>query len=388
MKLLLYILLVFIVVLVYKLFKSFEKNIIFTVICSLVILQIVLSPKLCMDAALLGLNLFITKVFPSLFPFLVATGIMISYDGVKIYSKILGKLLCKPLRLPIQCTFALVVSILCGYPLGAKYSCDLYEQREIDLNTCQRLINIASNTSPLFAIGSVGTAMLKSTYMGYMLLLSNYISCFVMGLILPSHSKSIKILKSDIPAKVNMNIGNVIKDSIESAVKTCLSIGGFVILFSVITNIIKSNILFDIAVNKMNTVFLIDKSLIEGILLGAIEMTNGCYIISTLSADMYLKAIIISFFLGFSGLSIISQVYSFTYKYDLSMRKYIVIKVLQGFICSIITAILLKVPLFSESVQNIRYHTSSNLSVVFVFLTLLIFIPFIIYHARRLSHSS
>ena len=185
MKITLYIILAAIIFFVFKLLKSFNKNIFITTICSLLIIKIVLTPKLCIDSAIIGLNLFINKVFPSLFPFLVITSLMMSYDGVYIYSKIFGNILCRPLRLPLQCTFALMISILCGYPLGAKYACQLYEKGDIDNKTCQRLINIATNTSPLFAIGAVGTSMLKSSYIGYLLLLVNYISCFIMGLLLP-----------------------------------------------------------------------------------------------------------------------------------------------------------------------------------------------------------
>jgi sporulation integral membrane protein YlbJ len=344
-------------------------------------------PKLCIDSALLGANLFINKVFPSLFPFLVITGLMMSYNGVDVYSRLLGKLLCKPLRLPQECAFVLVVSILCGYPLGAKYACDLYEKKIIDYKTCQRLISIATNASPLFVIGSVGTSMLKNPLMGYMLILSNYISCFIMVFLIPSKIEYIKQSKINNTVSSNKNIGIVIKESIESSIITCLSIGGFVILFCVITNIIKSNIMFDIAVKKIHYITEIQSNLIEGSLLGLIEMTNGCYIISTTATSMYVKIIIISFFLGFSGLSIISQVHSFTYKHDLSMKKYILRKIIQGFVCAVITIVLYKFIFPNVSVQTFNYNHNYTGNVLFTTSIILMLVP-LINKIKKLFHAS
>lgn len=389
MKILLYFCMFLIPLLVYKLLKNFEKNIFITIICSLTIIQIILTPKLCIDSALLGANLFITKVFPSLFPFLVISGIMIDCDGVTIYSKILGKFLCKPLRLPIECTFAIVISMFCGYPLGAKYSCDLYEKGIINYKTCQRLINIASNASPLFIIGSVGTAMLKNFYIGYFLLLCNYISCFIMAFIIPADNTYISRNQNINLSFSNKNIGDIIKSNIENAIKTSFSVGGFVIIFSVITNIIKSNIFFDIAIKNVTNILQINKNLIEGLLLGIIEMTNGCYLISSLSTDIYIKIIIISFLLGFSGFSIVSQVYSFTYKYNLSMKKYILRKFMQGLISSTIAAVLYKIPFLNLSMQvfSNKYSFNQHVIILMLFIIFLI-VPFILSIIKKLFHAS
>jgi sporulation integral membrane protein YlbJ len=377
-----------IIFLAFKLLKSFNKNILITALCSLLIIQIVLTPKLCINSALIGLNLFINKVFPSLFPFLVITSLMMGYDGVNIYSKVFGNILCRPLRLPLQCTFALMISILCGYPLGAKYACDLYEQGDIDNKTCQRLINIATNTSPLFAIGAVGTSMLNSSYVGYLLLLTNYISCFIMGLLLPCKNSTYKRIIIKNKKLESKNIGNIIKESIESSIKTSLSIGGFVIIYSVIISIIKSNILFDIAVKKINYATGIERNLLEGILLGVVEMTNGCYLISTTTADMYVKAIIISFLLAFSGFSIISQVHSFTFKHNLSMKSYILRKFIQGVIGAAVAAVIFKIQILNIPIKAFSYFTKAGPSFLFIGCIILLISPYLLNRLKVLFHSS
>lgn len=311
-----------------------DRNLFITLACSILIIQILVSPKVCMDGAIDGAALFFYKVFPSLFSFLIVSNVIIGCNGITIYSKFFGKILCRPLRLPKSCSFSIVISILCGYPLGAKYACDLYAQNEIDKGTLQRLLNIASNSSPLFILGSVGISMFKNSDIGYLLLLSNLISCMIMGLILPADNRFKASKNKMITAKNNRNIGKIFKDSIENSIKTCLSIGGFVTVFSVVNNILVNNSLFNFAILKISKIIGSSQDLTSGTILGMIEMTNGCNLVSSSNAGIHAKIAIVSFLFTFSGFSIISQVYSFTYKFKVSMVKYICRKFIHGLICS------------------------------------------------------
>lgn len=361
-----YLIILSIILLVFFLFKN--KSLIITIISSLLIIQIIVAPKLCIDSAVSGALLFFYKVFPSLFPFLVISNIILAYDGVYIYSKIFGKLLCKPLGLPVECSFVLIISMLCGYPLGAKYSCDLYERKIIDKVTCERLVNIASNPSPLFILGSVGTSMLNSTLIGYILLFSCYASCIIIGLLLPNKNRTKKGSASAKHDFVAINIGSALKNSVENALNTSLSIGGFVIIFSVVITFVKNRLF-------------INSEIIENSFIGLIEMTNGCNLVSSTNCGLYIKIIIISFILSFSGLSIIAQVYSFTYKHNVSMIKYTAIKAIQGIICSFISITIYNIFLSSSSVfvSNIYIQMFSFSESIYFALILMFILPFILY---------
>ncbi|MFT5873060.1 MAG: sporulation integral membrane protein YlbJ [Clostridium sp.] len=375
-----------------KLFKTLNINLSITVICSLIILQIILAPNVCIKYTISGAKLFFNAVFPSLFPFLVVINIIISYDGIHIYSKLLGNIICKPLKLPKECTFVLLVSLLCGYPLGARYTCDLYEKNIIDLNTCERLLNIASNSSPLFIIGAVGSSMMVSTKIGYILLLSNILSCIFMGFIIPSKNPFYKIkyrsttFSKDKPP--NTNIGMILKNSIEDAMKNSLNIGGFIVVFSVITGIIKDNVIFNIVLTKFSLIIGSSGNFIEGLLLGMLEMTNGCYLIASGNSNLYVKLSVLSFLIAFSGLSIISQVYSYTYKYDISIKKYITRKFIQAIISSILTLILYIIFLQTSSIftfNNMSIYSGSNL---YLLILIILFIPLLLVNIIKLFHTS
>ena len=121
-----------IIFIILKMSGKFTLSLFITLSCTLVLYMIIQNPKLCIDSALNGAKLFFNSVFPSLFPFLVIVNIIIAFNGIFIYSKFLGPLLCRPLKLPSCCSIVLIVSLLCGYPLGAKYTVQLYEKGLID----------------------------------------------------------------------------------------------------------------------------------------------------------------------------------------------------------------------------------------------------------------
>lgn len=364
-------------------------NLLTTLICSIIILSIMIDPNICIRSAISGAKIFFYSVFPCLFFFLVICNIIIDYNGVNIYSKLLGNIICTPMSLPKKCSFSIIVSILCGYPLGAKYACKLYEDNLIDFKTCEKLISVASNPSPLFVIGTVGTAMLKNTYLGYILLLSCYLSCFIMGLIINTNKNYYRGNLRNENKKPPMDIGVSLQHSISNAITTSFSVGGFIVLFSVLTSIIQNNSFISQVLNNLNNISPNLKTFIQGCFIGIIEMTNGCFITSVSNLSVILKIVLISFLLSFSGMSIISQVYSITSKHKFPLKTYVTRKIIQGIITSIISLILLKIP-FNEGMiytfNSFHYNCAKHNGVLLIFILLVL--PFIVNQAKKLFHIS
>ena len=299
----------------------------------------VLNLKDCINASLVGLNLVIKTILPTIFPFSFICNLLICYDGISLYSKILGPLLCRPLKLSKNSSFPIAASVLCGYPLGCKYCCDLYNLGYINKKEFERLLNIASNASPMFLIGSVGATMFGNTKLGFILLIANYLSPLIIGIItIPKgdFNKNSKVMHSEFK---KVSIGSALKTSIENSVNTTLQVGAFVIIFSIIISIIKSNAYISITFKNIEDFLNIPSSSLYGTLLGSIEFTNGCKLISSSTLPLILKLSIISFICSFSGLSVIAQISSFIGDLNISLFKYSFLKFIQGIISFIITFI-------------------------------------------------
>lgn len=382
---LLYLSLLGIVVLVFILGKEKKFNIISTILLTLIIIFFIFNPKGIMSSSVNGAILFFNSVFPTLFPFLVVTGILIRCGGVHIYSKILGPFICKPLRLPKESSLTLVVSILCGYPLGAKYSCDLYSENNISLSQLQRLLNIASNVGPLFILGTICTAMLKIQGTApYILLISNYMSCLIMSFLLPKTST----IGIDAPTFKNdkKNIGSIIKESLDQALTTSLSVGSFIVIFSVFNFLIEDLEIFNLFFYKISNILNMPLDAIRGVFFGLIEITNGCNILSTSSISLPLKLSLVSFLCSFSGLCIIFQVYSFTYKIkDISMKRYISRKFLQGIVSFILTYVLSSI--ITLDVSTIATSKVYNFAFMIPLIALIV-LTFLAYKIKNLLHIS
>lgn len=368
-----YILWLLILALVLFLLKLLDLNSNF-IICFLITLFIILfiiNLNSCIEAALTGAKLAFNAILPTIFPFTVICNLLISYDGINIYSKLFGPLICKPLKLSKDCSFPLVASFLCGYPLGAKYTSDIYNLGYINKDEYERLLNIASNAGPIFILGAVSIAMLNNIKYGYILLIANYLSSFIIGFLTKSKNNYYKVKDfSKSKSNISNSFGINLKNALENAINTTLNIFAFIILFSVIINIIKSTPFIKNAFSLIENLFNISNNLFYSIFLGSIEFTNGCKIISLTNISINLKLSIISFILCFSGLSVFAQVSSIISKDKPNYKKYITFKFIQGILGFIITY------LFSKILIN-SIPTFNNLNNPYSYKNILIFYTFI-----------
>lgn len=335
---------------------NINKNIVFCILISILIVLFTVNINTCIPAALDGCILWYKAILPTTFPFVIICNLLISYNGIDLYSKILGPVICKPLGLSKNCSFPIVASMLCGYPLGAKYCADVYTMGYIKKGEYERLLNIASNVGPLFLVGSVGAALLNNVSLGYIMLISSYLSCFVIGLI--TKKKKDVHQENHLPSLKNTtsNFGTAIKTAVSNAINTVLAIGGFIIVFSVIISLIKKSQYISYIFDNLEHLINSASGTLYGIFLGSIEITNGCNIISNLSISIPLKVSIISFLCSFSGLAIIAQVSSFVSETNIHYGKYIFFKLIQGILSFFITyGLTLIIP---ASVYTSRTYTT------------------------------
>lgn len=374
----LWLLIIILSIILIKLLKL-SKNQIITIFITLFIILFIINLNTCMQSTFTGLNLVIKAILPTIFPFSVICNLIIHYDGISFYSNILGPIICKPLKLSNCSSFPIVASLLCGYPLGCKYCCDLYELGCISKEEYLRLLNIASNASPIFLIGSVGTAMLGNIKYGFILLLGNYLAPLIIGFFTKKNTHEFNN-SNEYPLKIDgsYNFGIIIKTSIENAINTTLQVGAFVIIFSIIIGIIKNNSLINIIFNNVEKLLSLSPNSLYGIFLGSIEYTNGCKILTSISSSIIFKLSAISFICSFSGLSIIGQISSFTGKFNVSLKKYSFIKFIQGIISFIITFIFSSIFISTETTSSIYIHSYYNTNKLLFFTYALLLLPLIV----------
>ena len=307
-----------------------------------------------------GFSLWATSVVPSLFPFFIATELLMHTNVIYYLGIALNKYMKPLFNVRGEGAFALLIGIISGYPIGAKIAANFREKNICTKEECERLLSFTNNSGPLFIIGTVGILMFRNTYIGILLFITHILSCISVGWIFrfwksKNSSKNIetnKFKKTENNSVTFYNLGEVIAESINNSISTILLIGGFVVLFSSIISILKSSNLLNIIELIMSPLFNlvnIDTSFIQPLFSGFLEITNGISSISNIACKkISINIILTAFLLGFGGISILLQVLSITSKTDLSIKPYIYGKLLQGILASFYTYIFINfIPIFN-----------------------------------------
>ena len=257
------------------------------------------------------------------------------------------------------------------------------------LKEFERLLNIASNASPMFLIGSIGATMLGDIKLGFILLIGNYLAPMIVGILTIKQSKNLSNMK-EVPANTsNINFGTALKSALDNGVNTTLQVRSFVVLFSIIISIIKNNAYISIIFSNIENFLNLPQYSLYGIFLGSVEFTNGCKLITTLPLTIPFKLSIISFICSFSGFSVIAQISSFVSKYNVSLAKYSFYKLIQGIISFFITFVI-------SSVFTLKYtaYTSTfipdnyNITIIiYLFILLSLICTLIIAISKKLHRS-
>ena len=365
-----------------------NKNIFFCIFITILIIIFSLNIENSLEACIEGIKLCFKSIIPTIFTFSVICNLLILYDGIEIYSKILGPIICKPLGLSKACAFPIAASMLCGYPLGAKYSSDLYSLGHINFKEYNRLLKIASNAGPIFIIGAIGASLLNNISYGYFLLISNYFSLFLIGIFTrPKNFRYINEKKDNIFYR-KVNFGRAMDTAINNSIKTTVTVSGYVVAFSVFISFFKNSDFIISIFNKIESFLNLKENILYSFFIGSIEMTNGCNIVSNSTFDIHLKLGLVSFFLAFSGLSIIAQTSSFTSKYNIKTFKFLCSKLIQGIISFIISFSLSKFVFISEKVFSGNLEKATSIYNLIPVALIILVIPFFIVKFKNLFHSS
>ena len=329
------------------------KQFIIPFILVLFTISLIIFSSTNLSSAKNGLILWSNSIVPSLFPFFVATELLTHTNLIYNMGKLLNKFMKPFFNIRGEGSFALIMGIISGYPMGAKISANFRKNNICSKEECERLLSFTNNSGPLFIIGTVGITMFGNSTIGFLLLLTHLLSSLTVGFLFrfwKYKTKEKTNLQKYESNKINeitlSNLGGIIGNSITNSINTILLIGGFVVLFSVILNIIKTSNLLNILCNFINPIFNllnIPTSFSSGFISGIIELTNGLNIICTLpEKKISINIILASFLLGLGGISVLLQVWSVISKTDLSIKPYIIGKILHACFSAFYTFLFLK----------------------------------------------
>lgn len=300
-----------------------------------------------------GLTLWATSVVPSLFPFFVATELLLHTNVVNFLGRVLNKCMRPIFNIDGKGSFCFIMGLISGYPVGAKIACEFREKNICSKIECERLLSFTNNSGPLFIVGTVGISMFGNSSIGLLLLITHILACISVGFIFRFWKNDLSrgSISSEYVSSKNTNLvtfsnlGSVLSESITNSINTILLIGGFVVIFSSVISIFKSSGLlnsFALFLTPFFNFLHIDSTFISPILTGFLEITNGINNIALIKVKhLSINIIITAFLLGFGGISVLLQVWSIISNSDLSIKPYIFGKLLHAFFAAFYTFLAL-----------------------------------------------
>lgn len=278
-------------------------------------------PKIILDGAKYGLNLWFHTLLPTLLPFMILSNLFIQSRMIQPLMAFPGKYAEKYLGISPAGLYAFICGFFFGYPSGAKILADLLKTGQIEKKEASWLLGFCNNASPAFLMTYFVAEQLHHPEKTPETLLLLY-GIPALICLLPLFFKQIRHpvqpfspADTDCTKKAsNHALSFALFDAcISDAIAVMLKLGGYITLFAVLSNAIAN-------IPHLS-------SGCAALLCAAFEITNG--IPAVMAAFPYPQSYVILLpFLTFGGVCSLMQTGSVIKDTPLSWRSYFLCKLL------------------------------------------------------------
>lgn len=313
-----------------KKISNLKQN--FPLFCACFIVVCLLAfPEAMLYSGAESLSLWFSKVFPSLFPFMVASGILIHTGGADILGAFFKPFMYPIFRLSGISAFPFILGLFSGYPVGAKLTATLYEEKKISLADAEHILSFSNNAGPLFLIGTVATGFFQTPIFGYALLLSSILGAILTGFLYRFFKPPTTKISSHFHTtqKTILPFSDILSLTIQDSLSTIFQIGGYILFFNVFITALEELSFFHI-LHQILFFLPFSTEFFQGFLGGILEMTNGSFALSQSPDSIRLSLTATCMLVSFGGFSIMGQTFSILKNVPIQKSRYILCKCLNG----------------------------------------------------------
>ena len=264
------------------------------------------NSSLSLAYAALGLRLWYEKMVPVLFPFMVLSGTLIRMGLVESLIRPIRPFFGKLFRISDPAVYTILMGFLCGFPMGARTTAELRNRQELSVSEGQFLLAFCNNFGPVYFLGFVLPLLHRTLKLPY--LIGMYGIPVIYGLFLRYTVYRMRLKDTSMVSQpvtksaVRTSLPEAMDDAVNAAGLSILQLGGYMIIFNLL--------------NLLPGLFLHQSHLLAPLL----EITGGLQML----ADRYpLYTLLL---LPFGGLSCIAQTAGCIRNTGLSLKKYIIHK--------------------------------------------------------------
>jgi len=377
--------------------KQDLSGLLWTLLAVCFVIAMVIQPKTVYDGAVNGLKTWWNIVFPSLLPFFIFSEILMRLGLVRFIGSLLEPVMRPVFNVPGAGAFVMVIGFTSGFPIGSMVTAQLRQQGLCSRIEAERLMSFTNNSSPLFMLTAVSVGMFGRPELGAVIAGSHYLANLMLGLLLrfygndnrkpfqnPAANWSLtNALRSLLQHQrlEKQSLGRLLGESVSSSITKLLNIGGFIILFAVIINLLSSAGIIHRLAGMLGVVLLplgFSPEILTALASGLLEMTIGTKMASEAPATELQRLMAVAMILGWSGLSIHAQVASMIAKTDIRMKLFVITRFAQAALATALTCLLytpeklnntsLLVQVISPAVNHYSQSAPTVLGSSFVFM--------------------
>ncbi len=308
------------------------KKIIYSFLIIFIFILMLLCPEPVFSGAGKGLLLWFNTVLPTLFPFILICNLMVQTGTVSCILAITRPLFCRFFGVSSFGSFAVLSGFLCGYPMGAKVTADLYARSLISQEEAAYLLSFCNNTSPMFILSFLVMQNLDDDSLRLPALIILWLSPMICSFLFRRKHGSFDRMKStgsdhsrvfpDIFDSNTFHNPDALDDAISDALGSITKIGAYIMIFSILT--------------ELAYLLPLPETPLGLTLLASLEITNGIVLLchSTLPRDvLYILCMAQT---SFGGLCAVAQTNSMIKDTGLSIFPYIQKKLITALVTSLL----------------------------------------------------
>ena len=364
------------------------KSIFALLITAVFAIKIMQTPGIAAKGAAKGINFCLEMLIPSLFIFMFLAAFIVNSGMSRKLQKALSPITKFLFYLPGCTAPVIILSLIGGYPVGAKGTKALFLKKEINEEQLNRLMCFSVNAGPAFIINIVGNLLTKNYLFGQILFFTQILFSFFISLAcgLISKIKKRKFYeKNNSGNNKNISISDSLILSCAETSKTMVNMCSLVILFCTAIEVIQNLNIYNALVNQLNLIN-INPKVSESTIVSVLEITSGCHKAASLNAPLTITA----FAVGYGGICTHLQIKQILSEANFNYLKFCVVRLLNGIATAFFTVFILsKMPEKYQSVFSTLKHPIliSNSATKFGSIVLICFCIYFIFSVNSHIHT-
>lgn len=278
-------------------------------------------------------------LIPSLYPFMIFATFVGKTNYLGFVERKLKFLTRIIFNVPYECTSAVLLSLIGGYPIGAKMIATMYESKKITKETACKLSYSLVGSGIGFLIIFVGKTLLNNTKIGLCLFLAQVLSVIIIGLLNRYIFKSENLSSVNNNQKNNFCFSDSLIDSVKSSTYSIIEMCGMVIFFSSVIKIFEN----------IKPIYPYIATLLE--------VTTASKILGS-ENSIYM----LGFAVGFGGLCVHFQIFQILKDIKINKMLFFLFRIIEGFLVVLFTYIFIDIFNVTLGVYSSAEHINFSFS--------------------------